>query len=412
MSDCFLMGHGGYSLPKLDPNYPKDVTLTSYTNTDAAFQVIIAKNGRPKKYGYKWYFSEDEGKTFKEISSGQDKDALYISGYVGDQQYQVYCEVSNKKGTVRSRVAKMTVSVAQPLFTYMVNGVDQSDNTAYVIKDGWNTDNWKLSFLQSGDLTFINRGTAKAGLDIFLVGGGGGGGGAVLEGTYSYGGGGGGGGYTTTIKKASITTNTYNITIGKGGAGGGPGGRGGYGTSGGNGTTSSFAGNNINYTASGGSGGYGGRRHVDNVSGGAGGSGGGAGGRGSAPDKHNDNRPGGAGGSSGKGGSGSSTYSGGAGSSVSNTCEFEEGKGNPYSGGGAGGVGMGAWWYYGFEGVIDEYITSNGGSYGGGNSDSNATWYGGGGGGGGFEGQGYGGGTSHAGGNGYQGIVIIRNARS
>ena len=416
MSDCFLMGHGGYALPKLDPSYPEDITLTSY-NALATFSVKIAKEGRPKKYTYKWYFSEDEGKTFKEVSNGNDTNILQISGYNGEQTYQVYCKVSNKKGTVNSRVAKMTVVTVQPLFTYIVDGVDQTNNASYVKMENSGGNNWKINFYKSGTLKMLNRGSAKEGIDAFLVGGGGGGGGAYLS-SNSFSGGGGGGGYVSTSKGLNMhQQSNYTITVGTGGAGGSGGGRTAPGETGTAGTKSAIKGTEIDIYANGGAGGYGGGRHVNSVSGGAGGSGGGAGGEGSASwsdwnDRYeNNDQPGGGGGSGGEAGGNSKNFKGGAGAKANNSnynsTEFGEGSGNQYGAGGAGGYAQGA--YYPMWG---DYGLSSGGSYGGGNSDSNASWYGGGGGGGGFQGNGSGGGTTRSGGSGYQGIVIIRNARS
>lgn len=381
MGDCFLIGHGGYALPKLDLDYPKDVTLTSY-NAEAVFQVKITKNGRPKKYTYKWYFSEDEGKTFKEVSSGQDKDTLLISGYNGDQEYQVYCEVTNRKGTVKSRTAKMNISVPQPLFTYMVNNTNQANNPAYVIKDGWNTNNWKLKFLQSGILTFTNRGTAKNGLDIFLVGGGAGGTNAYGAPT-ACGGAGGGGGRTKTVLKESILRDTqYQIEVGAGGE---------VGTAG---KPSKFG---SNILADGGSVG-------SSSKGGNGGSGGGAGGQYWHDRGYWKYNPGN-GGEDGENGGNSKkfpdeTQYGGEGLD-STTYEFWENSSNAlYAGGGAGGQG--------YEIHLEVFTdTAKGGAGGGGDSGKPGTANTGGGGGGGNFGQ-----SDSSGKPGGSGIVIIRNARS
>lgn len=401
MGDCFLIGHGGYVLPKLDSNYPKDVILTSY-NAEAVFQVKIAKNGRPKKYTYKWYFSEDEGKTFKEVSSGQDKDTLLISGYNGEQAYQVYCEVSNKKGTIKSRVAKMTIAADYPLFTYVIDGTDQSANQQYVIKEQWETSNWKLKFLQSGTLTFLNRGKARDGIDAFLVGGGGGGGAGLLS-THSFGGGGGGGGRSLTTKNIPISIGTsYSITIGAGGEAGTNRAAGGSG-----GTTSAFG-----QTAQGGSGGGVGEYWSGAADGGAGGSGGGGGAMGgyTKSEYESDGRDewqttpgnGGSNGSNGKGDHTShnmSTGSGGAGKdSSTGTREFWENTGALYAGGGAGGGAIS------IDHSASEMLQGTGGDGGGGNSGLPGTANTGGGGGGGYSYI-----DDRDGAKGGSGIVVIRN---
>ena len=74
--------------------------------------------------------------------------------------------------------------------------------------------NWKIRFLTSGTLTFINLNGAEGGIDVFLVGGGAGG-------NYSYrGGAGGGSGYTSTMQAVTVRVGVkYDIVIGAGGAG-------------------------------------------------------------------------------------------------------------------------------------------------------------------------------------------------
>ena len=74
--------------------------------------------------------------------------------------------------------------------------------------------NWKIRFLTSGTLTFINLNGAEGGIDVFLVGGGAGG-------NYNYrGGAGGGSGYTSTMQAVTVRVGVkYDIVIGAGGAG-------------------------------------------------------------------------------------------------------------------------------------------------------------------------------------------------
>jgi len=125
----------------------------------------------------------------------------------------------------------------KPIYTYT--------GKSTFIDDG--NGNWRIKFLTSGTLTFTNM--ASTNIDVFCVGGGGGGGSRPATGT---GGGGGGGGYTTTSSNITITLgNSFNVTIGAGGA-----------ANGGRGGTTSF----LSVSAAGG---YGG----SNGHGGAGGSG-------------------------------------------------------------------------------------------------------------------------------------------
>jgi len=81
--------------------------------------------------------------------------------------------------------------------------------------------NWSIKFTSSGTLTFQALGSARKGIDVFLVGGGGGGSCAQINGSNKnrhYG----GGGYVTTSKDGSVKPvkgTGYSITIGSGGAG-------------------------------------------------------------------------------------------------------------------------------------------------------------------------------------------------
>ena len=73
-----------------------------------------------------------------------------------------------------------------------------------VIDDG--DGNWRVKFLSSGQVTFIED---PGPIDVFCVGGGGGGG--------CYGVGGGGGGYTTLESNVKLTNFINDVTIGAGG---------------------------------------------------------------------------------------------------------------------------------------------------------------------------------------------------
>ena len=224
--------------------------------------------------------------------------------------------------------------------------------------------NWRLKFLTSG--TFVLLRPSELQIDVFLVGGGGG---AILAG--------GGGGYTATYRGFFLQKGIeYPIVVGARGLGSS---NLDEATNGGN--TTAFS-----YTANGG-------HATGYTNGGNGGSGGG----GSASGPSDVKTYGGDGGSNGGNGvagrkSGYDGYAGPGGTGQGTTTrEFGEDTEDLYSGGGAGGAGKGA----GTAGA------GGGGKSGRGTPGSNATYYGGGGGGG-----------YIGGGNGYQGIVIIRNARA
>lgn len=94
-----------------------------------------------------------------------------------------------------------------PEYTYTGN--------ASLIDDG--DGNWRIKFLTSGVLTFTKLGSAKGGLDVFLVGGGCAGGSGNWDANNGYGKAG-SGGYTKTQKGVQAAVNTaYNIVIGAGG---------------------------------------------------------------------------------------------------------------------------------------------------------------------------------------------------
>lgn len=100
---------------------------------------------------------------------------------------------------------------AIPAFTYdgEYEIVDDDDNPI----DTSNR-NWKIRFLTSGTLRFINFHGWTGLVDIFLVGGGG----SSTTQFRSYPGAA-GGGYTNTIKKVSLSINTdYSVVIGSGAA--------------------------------------------------------------------------------------------------------------------------------------------------------------------------------------------------
>ena len=257
--------------------------------------------------------------------------------------------------------------------------------------------NWRIKFTTSGTLTMAKTTT----VDLFLVGGGGGG---VS--------GGGGGGYTATHTSVVLEGGTpYTVTIGSGGTGG-AGGMSGNGSPGGATSIGS-------YSITGGA-------SANQDDGGNGGSGGG--GSGSESDNW---RNGGNGGSDGANGS-TASYPGGTGQGTT-TREFGEPTGELYSGGGGGESGDSRIGGNGGAGGPNETIALGGSSSRGkdgqtpgdgiggtggigrlGVGSHERDYYGGGGGagyGGGGGGSYSGGSSTYRGGNGFQGIAIIRNHR-
>ena len=88
-------------LPILNADYPQDITVTCGKN--AVFNAAIAVDGHPTEYTYQWYVN------------GMAVDGATASTYARNTAsdkgvYTVYCEVTNKAGTVQTRIATMTVN--------------------------------------------------------------------------------------------------------------------------------------------------------------------------------------------------------------------------------------------------------------------------------------------------------------
>lgn len=106
MGECLITRRGGetYKVPILDENYPEDITVNVVrgTTSSATFIVTISKPGNPEVYTYQWYVN---GKAIEgAISSIYVKDDLTT-----EETYSIYCEVTNKKGTVTTRIATLEV---------------------------------------------------------------------------------------------------------------------------------------------------------------------------------------------------------------------------------------------------------------------------------------------------------------
>lgn len=130
MGECLITRRGGetYKLPILNPNYPEDVTTTviGENTTSATFHVAISEPGNPAVYTYQWYVNGVP-------ISGATSASYTISDLSTTETYSVYCEVTNKKGTVTSRVATLKVT---HYFTPTLNASYPADATVTVTSNG------------------------------------------------------------------------------------------------------------------------------------------------------------------------------------------------------------------------------------------------------------------------------------
>lgn len=401
----FNMNAGeGKKVPVLKDAYPQNITVTAGDN--ATFVVLVEEEGKPAGYTYTWYVNGSVVEGAK--SQNYIRDTSEDKGVL-----TVYCEVTNKAGTVTSRTASLTLrhnitvntnpgaTVAATSGSDTVSATaDSSGEATLNLKDG----NWTITatsggatasaevtvdshksisltanripaFTYSGSykivddsgntitgspdnwrIRFLTSGTLKftdlngAADGIDVFCCGGGGDGGQGHDTYDIPGAGGGGGYTKTLKGVSVATGTsYSIKVGGSG-----------------GKSSGFG-----CSASGGSDGTGDLLNESGHEGGDGGSGGNApwatgtggtdGGNGTSYSNNGTRMPGG----SGQG---------------STTREFGESSGTLYATGGSGGSSSSG------TGKSGAANTGNGGKGGGG------------------AGAAYGG-------SGGSGIVVIRNKR-
>ena len=109
----------------LNASLPKDLTVKA-TDGTAVFSVAVSEDGRPNKYTYQWYV---DGTAVSGATS-----ATYTRNGSGDKgQHTVWCEVTNKAGTVRSREAKLTVNRIPVLNTsYPANATVVAKNSVTV----------------------------------------------------------------------------------------------------------------------------------------------------------------------------------------------------------------------------------------------------------------------------------------
>lgn len=107
MGECLIMRRGGetYKVPVLSASYPQDVSTTVIkgNTTSATFNAVISEPGNPAEYTYQWYVNGN-------AVSGATGSSYTKSDLSTTATYTVYCEVTNKAGTVQSRTATLSVT--------------------------------------------------------------------------------------------------------------------------------------------------------------------------------------------------------------------------------------------------------------------------------------------------------------
>lgn len=93
-------------LPTLNTSYPKDVsvTYTSSKSASATFTAAIATDGVPASYKYQWYVDGS-------AVSGATSSSYTISNIKTACTRSVYCKVTNKAGSVNTRIATLTATL-------------------------------------------------------------------------------------------------------------------------------------------------------------------------------------------------------------------------------------------------------------------------------------------------------------
>lgn len=142
MGECINLRRGGKTkaLPVLDPNFPADMTFMA-RGGHVTLEVRIAEHGYPADYTYKWYWGN--GNDFNAESSPY----FNFTNIRGTGTHYIYCEVTNKAGTVRSRTATITVTAP-----YLFNWGDHCNAV---------TGGWQVTKTLDASATAYSVGTLK-----------------------------------------------------------------------------------------------------------------------------------------------------------------------------------------------------------------------------------------------------------
>ena len=142
-------------MPILDTNYPQDITVKATADGIASFAAAISEHGKPTNYTYQWYVNGV-------AVSGAINPNYTINTTMNDVgTYTVYCNITNKAGTVSTRAATLIVKSAIPT-TYSYSGTSELQTDSDY--------DWTLYLKSSGVLQLED----SYDVDIFLQAGGGG----------------------------------------------------------------------------------------------------------------------------------------------------------------------------------------------------------------------------------------------
>ena len=135
----FNIGSGPVrKVPVLDSAYPQDVSVTN-VGTSATFQVVIAQEGKPDDYTYQWYYDDS-------AVSGATSSSYTRTTAIGS--HTVYCIVTNKAGTVKSRTATVSATTL-----YLYNAGDLCTDV---------TGGWKGTGVAYDSSIYTTKGVPKA----------------------------------------------------------------------------------------------------------------------------------------------------------------------------------------------------------------------------------------------------------
>lgn len=127
-------------LPVLNDSFPADIHVKypKGGSTSATFKVEVAQDGKPAEYTYQWYLDGSA------VSGATGK--TYTATFSTSGTHKVWCIVTNKAGSIKSREATLTVSQifvknwtgSNDMDFYYGDGSDQGSTTLVGSHYEWN----------------------------------------------------------------------------------------------------------------------------------------------------------------------------------------------------------------------------------------------------------------------------------